>query len=177
MNTHRFTLRNLAALTILILFEVGLGGCCGILSTAREPQNHENAAAVEEIYSEEVEELAATSPLQVEQEGIGLGCIQADLPEITKQDASGMDQTEITSALFNQYLELFLEPAIPASCHLASFSITNVAIDSTLDSFAQEQQVDWIARVTYLVQAKNKNFGSPLMMCWENVVGSWIKPC
>ena len=74
-----------------------------------------------------------------------MGCIQADLPEITKQDASGKDQTEITSALFNQYLEQFLEHAIPASCHLASYSIADVAIDSTLDSFAQEQQVDWIA--------------------------------
>jgi hypothetical protein len=88
----------------------------------------------------------------------GIDCIQIDIPQIPKQDASGMEQSVITGALFSQYLEYFLEPAVPESCHLTSFAISGVNIDSNLDSFALEQQVDWVAWVTYSVQTVNHDY-------------------
>jgi hypothetical protein len=87
-----------------------------------------------------------------------VGCVPVGLPQISKQDATGMNQLAITGALFSQYLEQFLEPAVLESCHLTSFSISEVSIDPTLDSFAQEHQVDWIAWVSYSVQAASQEY-------------------
>jgi hypothetical protein len=71
MNTQSFTFNNFSALAILILMVVGLEGCCGIQSTAMEPQINENAvltSTVAVIELEDVEELAEFSPPEVENE-------------------------------------------------------------------------------------------------------------
>jgi hypothetical protein len=97
---------------------------------------------------------------------------QSKMPQISTQDVSEMDRSAIIGALFSQYLEQFLEPAIPDSYHLTSFAITEVSIDSTLEDLAQEYQVDWAGWVTYSVQAKDLD-------CWiagNGVLGDdgWI---
>ena len=71
MNTHSFTFKNFTALAFVILMVVGLGGCCGIQSTAMEPQIKENAVltpTVAFIELEEMEELAESNPPEVENE-------------------------------------------------------------------------------------------------------------
>ncbi len=85
-------------------------------------------------------------------------CYLFEDQKISLEEANDLDEVQISGTLFSQYLELFLDPTLPDSCHLTSFAISEISIDPDLGDFIKEQEVDWVAWAVYSVLPVNIDY-------------------